>query len=434
MDEKYDVVIVGTGAAGLFCALQLPETLSVLMITKDAVERSDSYLAQGGISCLLDEVDYEAFYADTLRAGHGENRPASVENMIRRSPEVLRELMALGVTFDRDASGALSPTREGGHSAYRILHFQDITGEEICRKLIAEVKRRENITVLPYTAMLDLITADNRCLGLIVREEGHAPQPVFAKEVVLATGGLGGLFQHSSNYRHITGDALALALRHNVAVKELHYIQIHPTVLYTREAGRAFLISESCRGEGAKLLNAKGDRFTDELQPRDVVSEAIRRQMLKDGTDHVYLTFRDLPRHEVLTHFQHIYAHCLEAGYDITEEPIPVTPAQHYLMGGIVADEYGMTSMAHLTAIGETANNGVHGKNRLASNSLLESVVFAENAARRVAQQIEGVAFRWAPTDASGYDEMEWMRENAAMTRAAIRREGGDFYEKWQNI
>ena len=213
---------------------------------------------------------------------------------------------------------------------------------------------------------------------------------IYADNTILASGGIGGLYKHSTNFPHLTGDALEVAKKHGIRLEHLDYVQIHPTTLYSKKPGRRFLISESVRGEGAVLLNKDGERFVDELQPRDVVTQAIRKQMEKDGTDHVWLSMKNIDKETILKHFPNIYHHCLEEGYDVTREPIPVVPAQHYFMGGIWVDRDSHTSMEHLYAAGETSCNGVHGANRLASNSLLESLVFAKRAAKRITAETAG--------------------------------------------
>ncbi|MDO5041562.1 MAG: L-aspartate oxidase [Peptoniphilus sp.] len=439
--QQYDVIIVGTGAAGLFCALHLPSDLDVLMITKDKLENSDSYLAQGGICCMVDEDDFDSYYEDTMKAGHYENNPKAVRSMIMGSQHTIRELIDFGVDFDRDEKGRLNFTREGGHSRYRILHHQDVTGKEIVTKVVDRVKERSNVTVREYIEMIDLVTDNNCCYGIVARDSDGQEEILSAKAVVLATGGLGGLFDHSTNFSHITGDSFAIALRHKVQLKDISYIQIHPTALYSKKQGRKFLISEAVRGEGAKLINEKGQRFTDELKPRDIVAAAIKKEMERQGTDHVYLSFEDIPKEQILSHFPNIYERCLEEGYDITKEPIPVTPAQHYLMGGILADTNGRTSMDKLYAIGETACNGVHGANRLASNSLLESLVFAENAALAIGEETSGKGkdLGFIATIAKKlpiiYQEKKGLeRKNKELVLSEIRKQGKEFYEQWSNI
>jgi len=380
---KTDIVIVGCGVAGLYCALNFPENRNVLIVTKNTARESDSYLAQGGICVLRDEEDYEAFYEDTMKAGHYENNPESVEIMIRSSRGVIDDLVSFGVRFEKNGE-AFTYTREGAHSAPRILFHKDETGKEITSHLLETVRNRNNITLIENFTMVDLICNENQCFGIIGHDEEGNYQEITANYTVLATGGIGGLFEHSTNYRHLTGDALAAAMKYDIKLKHIDYIQIHPTTLYTKKEGREFLISESVRGEGAILLNSKGERFTNELQPRDVVSKAIFEEMKKEGTEHVWLSLAPIPEDEIKSHFPNIYQHCLEEGYDVTKEPIPVVPSQHYFMGGIDVDGFSKTSMARLYAIGETACNGVHGRNRLASNSLLESLVFAKRAASHI--------------------------------------------------
>ena len=392
MDNNFDVIIVGTGAAGLFAGLCLPVNLNVLMITKDKMENSDSYLAQGGICTLKSADDFDAFYQDTLKAGRNENNPESVRIMIQQSPQIMKDLMDYGVKFDRDSEGNLAYTREGAHSEFRILHHQDVTGKEITSKLIRQVKLRNNITVIEDATMLDIISENNKVSGIIMENNSDIVQ-INAKVVILATGGIGGLFKHSTNFRHITGDSFAIALRNNIQLENINYIQIHPTTLYTTKPGRSFLISESVRGEGAYLLNCKMERFVNELLPRDIVSNAIKNEMDKYNMPYVYLSVMHMDHQQIQTRFPHIYDRCLKEGYDMYKEPIPVVPAQHYLMGGIKSDTFGKTSMKNLYAVGETACNGVHGANRLASNSLLESLVFAKRAARVIKDEIENIDF-----------------------------------------
>ena len=384
-----DVVIVGTGVAGLFSALHLPRNKNIIMVTKSDLTSSDSYLAQGGICVLRDETDYDSFMEDTLRAGHYENNKASVDLLIRSSREFIDELLSLGVRFHTeymaDGTETLAYTKEGGHSKARILYHEDITGEEITSKLLRSVQALPNVTLYEHTTMIDLIVEQNTCRGIIIEDNNSGAQMmIYAQDTILATGGIGGLYEHSTNFPHLTGDAIQLAKKYGIALAHLDYVQIHPTTLYSEKPGRRFLISESLRGEGAILLNHKGQRFTDEIQPRDVVTKAIYEEMEKEGSKHVWLSAVNIPADEIHSHFPNIYAHCLAEGYDITQEPIPVVPAQHYFMGGIQVDTMSRTSMTHLYAVGETSCNGVHGANRLASNSLLESLVFAKQAANAI--------------------------------------------------
>lgn len=388
-----DILIVGTGASGLFAALHVPEDRQVLMITKDEVEHSDSFLAQGGICVLRDDTDYDSFMEDTLKAGHYENRVESVDIMIRSSRDVIRELVDYGVDFAKK-DGEFDYTREGCHSKPRILFHEDITGEEITSKLLKAVRTRSNVTILEHVTMLDLVEKENRCYGVVASQEDGEDCFLEAEYTILATGGIGGLYKHSTNYPHLTGDALALALRHHIELEHIDYIQIHPTTLYSQKPGRRFLISESVRGEGAKLYGADGKRFANEVLPRDLLTAEIRKQMEKDQTPYVWLDMTVLGEEVIKGHFPHIYERCLEEGYDVTKDRIPVVPAQHYFMGGIHVDKHSKTSMEHLYAVGETSCNGVHGANRLASNSLLESLVFGARAARHLTET-------WEENDAS---------------------------------
>ena len=285
------------------------------------------------------------------------------------------------VAFERTETGELDFTREGAHSQPRILFYEDITGKQITQTLLNQALTRDNIEICEYMTMVDIISKDNVCGGVIVMDEKNEVYPVRAPYVVLACGGLGGLYKNSTNFPHIAGDGLGIAMKHQVVLEHLDYIQIHPTTLYSHKPGRRFLISESVRGEGALLYDKNGQRFTNELQPRDLLSQAIFAQMEKDGTDFVWEDMRPLGEETIMKHFPNIFHRCVEEGFDPRKEPIPVVPAQHYFMGGIKVDLGSRTSMKGLYACGETSCNGVHGKNRLASNSLLESLVFARRAA-----------------------------------------------------
>lgn len=381
---KTDILIVGTGASGLFAALHCPSNKNILMITKDAVENSDSFLAQGGICVLRDENDYDSFMEDTLKAGHYENRRESVDIMIRSSREVINELIGYGVDFARQENGELNYTREGCHSKARILFHEDITGKEITRNLLKAVQKLPNVHILEYVTMLDLIEQDNTCFGILAKDKNDEYLTIEADNTILASGGIGGLYEHSTNYPHLTGDAIAIALRHNIKLENPDYVQIHPTSLYTNKPGRSFLISESVRGEGAKLYGKDGKRFANEVLPRDLMTAEIKKQMAKDNMPYVWLDMTVLGKDVILNHFPHIYEKCLEEGFDVTRQWIPIVPTQHYYMGGIHVDKYSKTTMNNLYAVGETSCNGVHGANRLASNSLLEGLVFAKRAVNKI--------------------------------------------------
>lgn len=383
MYTYFDVIIVGTGVAGCFAALSLPHDKKILMLTKAGLEESDSFLAQGGICVLKEESDYDSFFDDTLRAGHYENRRESVDIMIRSSRDVINKLIGYGVEFAKGSDGSLLFTREGAHSTSRILYHDDITGKEITSKLLQNVKKQSNITIWEHTAMLDILAKDNKCRGILAKR-GDSVFPLYSSCTLLATGGIGGIYESTTNFSHLTGDALGIALRRNIELKNINYVQIHPTTLYEKNPGRRFLISESVRGEGAVLLNKNGERFVNELLPRDLLTKEIYKQMELDGMPYVRLSMENIKDIDIPKRFPTIYQHCKDAGYDLLREPIPVVPSQHYFMGGVNVDKNSKTSMDCLWAAGETSCNGVHGANRLASNSLLESLVFAERAANKM--------------------------------------------------
>ena len=299
MEIKTDVVIVGTGVGGAFSALNLPEDKKILMITKSDLESSDSFLAQGGICVLRDDEDYEGYFEDTMRAGHYENRKESVDIMIRSSQEIIHDLIEYGVDFAKK-DGNLAFTREGAHSRPRILFHEDITGKEITSKLLMNVKKRKNVQIHEYTTMTDIIVKNRKCAGILAKTADGEEMKIYAQDTIFASGGIGGRYQHSTNFPHLTGDALDISRKHGIRLEHLDYVQIHPTTLYSSKPGRRFLISESVRGEGAVLYNKDGERFVNELLPRDVVTKAIREQMEKDGTDHVWLSMENIDRNTIL--------------------------------------------------------------------------------------------------------------------------------------
>jgi len=431
---KTDVVIVGSGVAGLFTALCLPKDKDILVITKEDLKECDSYLAQGGVCVLKDIDDFNCYFEDTMKAGHYENDPESVRVMIESSTDVIGTLVDLGVKFDTDDEGDFDYTREGAHRRNRILHHKDETGKEITATLLRIAKKRNNITFVTQTTMIDFIEKDNVCQGIVCEDEYGEMGAIIAKDIVLATGGIGGLFLNSTNYPHITGDSFALSIKHGVELKDMNYIQIHPTTLYSKKKGRRFLISESVRGEGAILLNENSERFTDELQPRDVVTNAIVEEMAKFGTDYVYITLPTMTSEEAKKRFPNIFDACMEEGYDITKDKVPVTPAQHYMMGGVKTDINAQTSMKHLYAVGETACNGVHGKNRLASNSLLESLVFAKRAAMRIKDDKDEKVLDLPDIDLKSYPEKSVReKEFRKLIMDEIKRKDKEFYDKWCN-
>lgn len=410
LDKKYDIVIVGAGVAGLNCALNLPQDKSVLVLCKGKPTESDSYLAQGGICMLRGQSDFDGYFEDTMRAGHYENNPDTVRCMIENSQRIIADLENCGVEFAKDEEGNFRFTREGGHSRARILFHEDCTGLEITSKLYAKVCALKNVRIQPYIALLDILEYGGRAVGAVALDEiTDERYYLYADYIVLATGGVGGLYKNSTNFRSLTGDALAICMNHGVATEHLNYVQIHPTTLYSRKRGRRFLISESVRGEGAKLLNGKGERFTDELQPRDVVTAAITAQMKEEGSEHVWLDLRAIgDRAAVAAHFPTIVRRCMEEGYDVFSEPIPVVPSQHYFMGGITSSLQGRTTMPGLYAVGETCCNGVHGRNRLASNSLLESLIFAKRCALDIGKNYRSLPLSAGKNAENGLDKARY--------------------------
>ncbi|SKA77680.1 L-aspartate oxidase [Caloramator quimbayensis] len=379
MDIECDVLIVGTGIAGLYSALNLRDDLNIALISKGDITKTNTYLAQGGIATAKDEHDKPSFIEDTLRAGNYKNDLTAVRVLVDESIENIKKLIELGVDFDKSKDNLLY-TREGAHSTNRIVHHKDYTGKEVADSLIEKVLKRKNIKIYKNFYLCDLITQNNRCLGGIFIKESKQLN-IFSKFTILATGGIGGLFKNSTNQRILTGDGLSIAVKNNIKLKDIQYIQFHPTAFYESTNERRFLISESVRGEGAHLLNSKGERFVDELLPRDEVSSKIYSEMKKTNSSNVYLSLSHLNSSYIKQRFPKIYSECLKRGIDITKDSIPVAPAQHYFMGGIEVDLYSKTSMENLFAAGEVSCSGVHGENRLASNSLLEGLVFSRRAA-----------------------------------------------------
>ena len=374
--ESCDVVIIGSGVAGLTCALSLDRKLKIILLTKKKLKDSNSYLAQGGISVCRGKNDREEYIEDTLIAGHYKNNRKAVEILVDESEEAIKTLIENGVKFTGDEKG-LFYTREGGHRKFRILYCEDQTGKYIMESLIEKVLERDNIKIIEDCEFLDIIEKENHCLGVLAKKEEVFS--IKSKFTVLATGGIGGIYENTTNFSHIKGDGVAAAIKHNIEIKDISYIQIHPTTFYKKEKERKFLISESVRGEGAILLNQKLERFTDELKPRDKVTSAILEEMKKEKSEYEWLDFSTI-KLDIKERFPNIYDHLIKNGINPYKDKVPIVPAQHYTMGGIKVDINSKTSMKNLYAIGEVACTGVHGQNRLASNSLLESVVFGKRA------------------------------------------------------
>ena len=397
--EHTDVLIIGSGLAALTTALHLAETMQITILTKKTLQDSASAWAQGGIAAVLaDDDTVEAHIQDTLIAGAGLCDEAAVRFVVEHGRAAVQWLVEVGVPFTEDAASdtGFHLTREGGHSTRRIIHAADATGRAVQRTLCQQIRQHPNITLLEHHIAIDLITGaklgrdDQRCYGSYVLDSLHGRVKTFAaKHTVLATGGAGKVYLYTTNPDVATGDGVAMAWRAGCSVANMEFMQFHPTCLYHPRA-KSFLISEAVRGEGGLLKLADGTRFMPEhdargeLAPRDVVARAIDWEMKKRGLDCVYLDISHQPAEFITSHFPNIYQRCLELGIDITREPIPVVPAAHYTCGGVVTDLAARTDIANLYAVGEVAHTGLHGANRLASNSLLECLVFG----RAVAQTI----------------------------------------------
>ena len=390
MKRVADVLIVGSGVAGLYASLNLRDDLEIIMVSKKSVNLCNSSLAQGGIAVARGKEDFQSFIEDTLKAGKYENNIDSVRVLVEESMDNINKLIDLGANFEKDENGVLF-TKEGAHEINRIVYHKDITGKHVEDILLENVKRRKNIKIIEECEMVDIYHRGNRCIGALFNKDGQ-DLSIYAKVVILATGGIGGLFKKSTNERIITGDSIGVAIRNNIEIKDLSYIQIHPTAFFSKKSEeKRFLISESVRGEGGKLLNCNGERFVDELLPRDIVSKKIYEEMKKTNSNNVFLDVSFMEKSFLQKRFPNIYNKCLEEGIDISKEPIPVAPAQHYFMGGIKVDLNGKTSMENLYAFGETSCTGVHGANRLASNSLLEALVFSRRGALEINSYIDNL-------------------------------------------
>ncbi|AUB80945.1 L-aspartate oxidase [Candidatus Thiodictyon syntrophicum] len=418
--HRHDVLILGSGAAGLSLALRLRPDLSVALVSKRALDEGSTRYAQGGISAVFDAQDSLASHVeDTLRAGAGLCDPRVVRQVVERGPHNIRWLLDQGVAFTRgeeySSAGGYHLTREGGHSHRRVVHAADATGAAVAQTLESRVRERPGVGLFEQHIAVDLITSRHlgradtpRCEGAYILDLATGLVETFlARFVVLATGGANKVYLYTSNPDVSTGDGIAMAWRAGCRVANMEFMQFHPTCLYHPQA-RSYLISEALRGEGAQLLLPDGERFMPrfdaraELAPRDIVARAIDHEMKRLGSACVYLDISHRPADFVIGHFPTIYARCLELGIDITREPIPVVPASHYTCGGVMVDHQARTDLPGLYASGETAYTGLHGANRMASNSLLECLVYSESAAQDIEHQMNK---RPAPPAAPPWDE-----------------------------
>ena len=391
---NYDVLIVGTGVAGLYTALNLRDDIRILMITKDTFRDCNSYLAQGGISTSLGIFDEENYFNDTMKAGNYHNDTEAVKFLIKNSVENINNLVKLGVPFDRTEDN-LRYTREGGHSEFRIVHVKDETGKSVTETLLNIAANKKNITMIENTTLIDLISKDNICYGGVLRDSNKTYN-VNSKFTILATGGIGGIFNSTTNIESLTGDGLNISLKNNIEIKDMEYLQLHPTVLYEPSVkGKKLLLSESLRGEGGIILNQNHEEFIDSLLPRDIVSTAILKEIEKTpDTPYVYLDMTRKSKEFLIDRFPFLYNQCLKRGYEMDKDLLPIAPAHHYCMGGIKVDLFSRTSMSNLYAVGEASCTGVHGSNRLASNSLLEALVFGKQAAENINSKISEIKFK----------------------------------------
>ncbi|TDD94402.1 L-aspartate oxidase [Flavobacterium cellulosilyticum] len=383
-------LIIGSGVAGLTFAVKIAEQFpnkKVTIVTKANENESNTKYAQGGIAIVTDKLEdsYQKHIEDTIICGDGLCDEAVVEMVITEGPKRLKELIEWGAKFDKNNQGTLDLGKEGGHSENRVVHHKDQTGQEIQRAILTQVHRKENISVLDYHLALDLITENNRCLGAYVLDQKTNEVLTFQSDfTLLATGGIGHIYGHTTNPVIATGDGIAMAHRANASIKEMEFIQFHPTALYDSRTGTSFLISEAVRGFGAHLRTKNGHQFMLDYDPRgdlasrDIVSQCIDLELKKSGEECVYLDCTHLDLEPFVKHFPMIYNHCKNLGIDIAKDWIPVVPAQHYLCGGIEVDKTGRTSVENLFACGECSRTGLHGANRLASNSLLEALVYSD--------------------------------------------------------
>lgn len=420
-----DVLVIGSGVAGLNSALNISKDLNVLVISKDKVDCTNTKLAQGGISVARNKEDIPLFIEDTLKAGKYKNDLDAVKVLAEESIDRLNDLIDMGIELDKNSSGEIDYTKEGAHTISRIVHSKDHTGENVEKTLILNALKSKNINIWENSFFIDIIESEGKCVGAIVVKDSKQIN-IFSKYTILACGGIGGLYNNSTSQRILNGDGIAAAIKHGIELKDINYIQIHPTAFYDKNNnGRRFLISESLRGEGAILKDINGNRFVDELLPRDIVSKAILKQVKDTNSQYVLLDASFMDAEYLKNRFSLIYENCLEKGIDITKEAIPVSPAQHYFMGGIKANTDSKTSMENLFAVGETSCTGIHGANRLASNSLLEGLVFGKRAANFINKNIKNKSILHINVDKINKDIETIKKENKDLVIKTIKEHGG---------
>ena len=410
MIRKFDFLIVGSGIAGMSFALKVANKGKVAILCKTTLDEANTALAQGGISSVTNTVvdNYEKHIQDTLIAGDGICDLKAVEKVVKNAPAQIKQLLEWGVDFDKTPDGAFDLHKEGGHSEFRILHHKDSTGAEIQQSLIERIQSHPNITVFEHYFAIDILTQHHlgeivtrhtpniECYGIYALNTRNQHIDTFlGKVTMLATGGIGNVYQTTTNPLVATGDGIAMVHRARGVIRDMEFVQFHPTAFFHPGVHPSFLITEAMRGYGAVLRTKKGEEFMHKydqrgsLAPRDIVARAIDTEMKLAGTDHVYLDVTHKSAEETKKHFPMIYEKCLSFGVDITKQYIPVAPAAHYLCGGIVVDEHGKTSINRLYAAGECSCTGLHGANRLASNSLIEAIVYADAAAEHVLEQVD---------------------------------------------
>lgn len=432
MRKEVDFLVIGSGVAGLCFALKAANYGKVCIVTKTKTDEGSTRYAQGGIASVVYKPDtYEKHIQDTMVAGDELSDRKIVEMTIREATDRVMELVNWGVDFDRNRDGSFALAKEGGHSEYRVLHHKDITGYEIEEKLILAAKKHPNIEIVENRIALEIITQhhlgievtrrskDITCYGAyIFNPETNTVDTVLAKITMMATGGIGMVYEHTTNPKVATGDGIAMVYRAKGAVRGMEFVQFHPTSLYNPKESPSFLITEAMRGAGAILKDASGTAFMDKydergsLAPRDIVARAIDTEMKRQGVDHVYLDTTVIPKQEMFEHFPNIYAKCLSIGIDATKEMIPVVPVAHYSCGGIQTDEWGATTIQHLFAAGECASTGLHGANRLASNSLLEALVFSHRACLKSVELL--------PTLSFCHDIPDWNSEGTVLNEEMV--------------